>query len=145
MSGIFYRGQWIENSGMTCPKCGGRVYGQIEWLRYPGAPQSEPIPNYYCPTCKGTLYDPVEPTEPLQPSHFIIGYFTWVNGTDQRLTFIKDEIFDNEDVANAWLLSHGSTSEELDDFLFIDVTPLDGSEFIHIGESEMLLHDAPRF
>ena len=76
MSGIFHSGQWMENSGMACPKCGGTVYGQLEWVCMPGAPEWERITNYYCPTCKGCPDDPSEPIYPEQTVHFIIGYQT---------------------------------------------------------------------
>ncbi|MDR1599647.1 MAG: hypothetical protein LBS11_07235 [Oscillospiraceae bacterium] len=109
MSGISHQGEWMENSGTRCPKRGGMVYGQREWVCLPSGSNWENVSNYYCPVCMDTLSNPTESIEDEQIIHFIIGYYAWVNGQQMKIIHMKDNlgkplVFNNEVDAEGYIL-----------------------------------------
>lgn len=116
MSGIFYEGRWYENTDMICRRCGSPVY------------ESDiPEYSYQCFQCDEDLYS-FEVEE--QDAHYMppVMVARPVDGIalNGALEYLLDDtgnarIFQNQPEAEAFLLSQGFTSEDLEYFYFVEV------------------------
>lgn len=116
MSGIFHEGRWYENTDMVCRRCGHPVY------------ESDiPEYSYQCFHCDEDLYS-FEATE--QDAHYLPPVIAArpVDGItiNERLEYLLDDtgrpcVFQNQPEAEAFLLAHGFTGEDLEHFYFVEV------------------------
>ena len=98
MSGIFHEGRWYENTDMICRRCGRPVYDS-----------DNPEYCYQCFHCDEDFYSfEVEEQDAL--------YLPPVMDDTG-----KTRIFQNQPEAEAFLLCHGFTSEDLEHFYFVEV------------------------
>lgn len=117
MSGIFHEGRWYENTDMICRRCGQPVY------------ESEnPEYSYQCFHCDEDLYS-FEAEE--QDAYYLPAVMAArpVDGItiNETLEYLLDDagkprIFQNQAQAEAFLLCHGYTSEDLEYIYFVEVS-----------------------
>ena len=116
MSGIFHEGRWYENTDMICRRCGRPVY-----------PSDIPEYSYQCFHCDEDFYS-IEVEE--QDAFYLppVMVARPVNGItlNEALEYLLDDtgktrIFQNQPEAEAFLLCHGFTSEDLEHFYFVEV------------------------
>ena len=116
MSGIFHEGRWFENADLICRRCGHPVY-ETENPEY----------SYQCFHCDEDLYS-FEPEE--QDAHYLppVMVARPVDGVaiNTALEYLLDDtgkprIFSSQPEAEAFLLSHGLTSEDLEYIYFVEV------------------------
>ncbi len=116
MSGIFHEGRWYENTDMICRRCGGPLY------------ESDiPEYSYQCFRCDEDFYS-IEAVE--QDAHYLppVMVARPVEGItiNEELEYLLDDtgqprIFENQPVAEAFLLCHGCASEDLEYIYFVEV------------------------
>ena len=116
MSGSFHDGRWYENTDMICRRCGSPVYES-----------DNPEYSYQCFYCDEDLYS-FEAEE--QDAHYMppVMVARPVDGItlNEALEYLLDDtgntrIFHNQPEAEAFLLSHGFTSEDLEYIYFVEV------------------------
>ena len=102
MSGIFHEGRWYENTDMICRRCGRPVYDSDN----PEYEVEEQDALYLPPVMVARPVDGITLNEALE-------YLLDDTG--------KTRIFQNQPEAEAFLLCHGFTSEDLEHFYFVEV------------------------
>jgi len=115
MSGIFINGAWHENTDMKCRRCGGPVF-ESDLPEY----------SYQCLKCDEDLYD-FEAEE--QDAHYFprVMVARHYDGVliNAALEYLLDDsgqplVFNNQPEAEAFLLSHGIPSDDLEFLYFVE-------------------------
>ena len=116
MSGIFHEGRWYENTDMICRRCGRPVYDS-----------DNPEYCYQCFHCDEDFYSfEVEEQDALYLPPVMVARPVDGITLNGALEYLLDDtgktrIFQNQPEAEAFLLRHGFTSEDLEHFYFVEV------------------------
>ena len=116
MSGIFHEGRWYENTDMICRRCGRPVYDS-----------DNPEYCYQCFHCDEDFYSfEVEEQDALYLPPVMVARPVDGITLNEALEYLLDDtgktrIFQNQPEAEAFLLCHGFTSEDLEHFYFVEV------------------------
>ena len=116
MSGIFHEGRWYENTDMICRRCGRPVYDS-----------DNPAYRYQCFGCDEDFYSfEVEEQDALYLPPVMVARPVDGITLNEALEYLLDDtgktrIFQNQPEAEAFLLCHGFTSEDLEYFYFVEV------------------------
>lgn len=116
MSGIFYEGRWYENTDMICRRCGSPVYDS-----------DNPEYRYQCFGCDEDFYSfEVEEQDALYLPPVMVARPVDGITVNTALEYLLDDtgqprIFESQPAAEAFLLCHGHTSEDLEYIYFVEV------------------------
>ncbi len=116
MSGIFHDGRWYENTDMICRRCGSPVYES-----------DNPEYSYQCFYCDEDLYSfEAEEQDAIYLPPVMVARPVDGGTLNEALEYLLDDtgrtrIFQNQPEAEAFLLCHGFTSEDLEHFYFVEV------------------------
>ena len=113
MSGVFYNGEWYENTGFVCRRCGNPVY-ESNLREY----------SYQCFHHDEDLFT-IEVDKAKNPPRIIVARpfdGVTINTALEYLLDDKNEllIFNNQHEAEAYLLARGVPGEDLQFLHFID-------------------------
>ena len=113
---IFHEGRWYVNTDMICRRCGRPVYDS-----------DNPEYRYQCFHCDEDFYSfEVEEQDALYLPPVMVARPVDGITLNEALEYLLDDtgktrIFQNQPEAEAFLLCHGFTSEDLEYFYFVEV------------------------
>lgn len=117
MSGVFHGGRWYENTDLICRRCGHPVYES-----------DNPEYSYQCFHCDEDLFAfETEEQDALYLPPVMVARPVDGITINEALEYLLDDdqqprIFANQPEAEAFLLCHGFSSDDLEDMYFVEVT-----------------------